>query len=53
VKFISGAAVLADGRVGLIVNVEEIASSILDKRHIGRILNAAEATAVADASVSA
>jgi chemotaxis protein histidine kinase CheA len=33
VKFISGAAVLADGRVGLIVNVEEIASSTLDKRH--------------------
>lgn len=35
VKFISGAAVLADGRVGLIVNVEEIASSTLDKRHRG------------------
>lgn len=33
VKFISGAAILADGRVGLIVNVEEIASSTLDKRH--------------------
>jgi two-component system, chemotaxis family, sensor kinase CheA len=33
VRFISGAAILADGRVGLIVNVEEIASSALDKRH--------------------
>jgi two-component system chemotaxis sensor kinase CheA len=33
VKFISGAAVLADGRVGLIVNVEEIVSSTLDKHH--------------------
>ena len=35
VRFISGAAILADGRVGLIVNVEEIASSTLDKRHRG------------------
>jgi two-component system chemotaxis sensor kinase CheA len=35
VKFISGAAILADGRVGLIVNVEEVASSTLDKRHRG------------------
>jgi two-component system, chemotaxis family, sensor kinase CheA len=35
VKFISGAAVLADGRVGLIVNVEEIAALTLDKRHRG------------------
>jgi len=35
VRFISGAAILADGRVGLIVNVEEVASSALDKRHRG------------------
>ena len=35
VKFISGAAILADGRVGLIVNVEEVVSSTLDKRHHG------------------
>lgn len=35
VKFISGAAILADGRVGLIVNVEEIVSSTLGKRHRG------------------
>jgi two-component system chemotaxis sensor kinase CheA len=35
VKFISGAAILADGRVGLIVNVEEVASATLDKRHRG------------------
>jgi two-component system chemotaxis sensor kinase CheA len=35
VKYISGAAVLADGRVGLIVNVEEIAALTLDKRHRG------------------
>jgi two-component system, chemotaxis family, sensor kinase CheA len=35
VKFISGAAILADGRVGLIVNIEEVASSTLDKRHRG------------------
>ncbi len=33
VRFISGAAILADGRVGLIVNVEEIAAATLDKRH--------------------
>jgi len=35
VRFISGAAILSDGRVGLIVNIEEIASSTLDKRHRG------------------
>lgn len=35
VRFVSGAAILADGRVGLIVNVEEIASAALDKRHRG------------------
>jgi two-component system chemotaxis sensor kinase CheA len=35
VKFISGAAILSDGRVGLIVNVEEIASLLSDKRHRG------------------
>jgi two-component system chemotaxis sensor kinase CheA len=35
VKFISGAAVLADGRVGLIVNIEEIAGLTMDRRHLG------------------
>jgi two-component system, chemotaxis family, sensor kinase CheA len=35
VKYVSGAAILADGRVGLIINVEEIASSTIDKRHRG------------------
>jgi chemotaxis protein histidine kinase CheA len=35
VKFISGAAILSDGRVGLIVNVEEITSLVSDKRHRG------------------
>jgi two-component system chemotaxis sensor kinase CheA len=35
VKYISGAAVLADGRVGLIVNVEEIVARTLEKRHRG------------------
>jgi two-component system chemotaxis sensor kinase CheA len=35
VKFISGAAILSDGRVGLIVNVEEITSLLSDKRHRG------------------
>jgi len=34
VKFISGAAVLADGRVGLIVNIEEIAGLTTDRRHL-------------------
>jgi two-component system, chemotaxis family, sensor kinase CheA len=33
VKFVSGAAILADGRVGLILNVEELTALTLDKRH--------------------
>jgi two-component system chemotaxis sensor kinase CheA len=35
VPFVSGAAILSDGRVGLIVNVEGIVSLVLDKRHRG------------------
>ena len=35
VPFVSGAAILSDGRVGLIVNVEGIVSLIVDKRHRG------------------
>jgi two-component system chemotaxis sensor kinase CheA len=35
VRYISGAAILSDGRVGLIVNVEEIAALVVDKRHRG------------------
>ena len=35
VMFFSGAAVLADGRVGLIVNVEEIAAETMERRHLG------------------
>jgi two-component system chemotaxis sensor kinase CheA len=35
VPFVSGAAILSDGRVGLIVNVEGIASLIVEKRHRG------------------
>jgi two-component system chemotaxis sensor kinase CheA len=33
VPFVSGAAVLSDGRVGLIVNVEGIVSLIVERRH--------------------
>jgi two-component system chemotaxis sensor kinase CheA len=35
VPFVSGAAILSDGRVGLIVNVEGIVSLIVEKRHRG------------------
>ena len=35
VPFVSGAAILSDGRVGLIVNVEGIVSLIVDRRHRG------------------
>jgi len=35
VPFVSGAAILSDGRVGLIVNVEGIVSLIIDRRHRG------------------
>jgi two-component system chemotaxis sensor kinase CheA len=35
VPFVSGAAILSDGRVGLIVNVEGIVSLIIEKRHRG------------------
>jgi two-component system chemotaxis sensor kinase CheA len=31
-KYISGAAILADGRVGLIINVEEIAGTTIERR---------------------
>jgi two-component system chemotaxis sensor kinase CheA len=31
-RFLSGAAILADGRVGLIINVEEIAATAVDRR---------------------
>jgi two-component system, chemotaxis family, sensor kinase CheA len=31
-RYLSGAAILADGRVGLIVNVEEIAGTIVERR---------------------
>jgi two-component system chemotaxis sensor kinase CheA len=31
-KYISGAAILADGRVGLIINVEEIAGNTIERR---------------------
>ena len=31
-RYLSGAAILADGRVGLIVNVEEIAGNIVERR---------------------
>jgi len=33
VKYLSGAAILSDGSVGLIMNVEEIAGTLSDKRH--------------------
>jgi two-component system, chemotaxis family, sensor kinase CheA len=32
-RYLSGAAILADGRVGLIVNVEEIARTIVERPH--------------------
>jgi two-component system chemotaxis sensor kinase CheA len=32
-KYFSGAAILSDGRVGLIVNVEAIADTFVDRRH--------------------
>ena len=35
VPFVSGAAILSDGRVGLIVNVEGIVSLIVERRHRG------------------
>ena len=35
VPFVSGAAILSDGRVGLIVNVEGIVALIVDRRHRG------------------
>ena len=35
VPFVSGAAILSDGRVGLIVNVEGIVSLIAERRHRG------------------
>jgi two-component system chemotaxis sensor kinase CheA len=35
VPFVSGAAILSDGRVGLIVNVEGIVSLVVDRRHRG------------------
>jgi two-component system chemotaxis sensor kinase CheA len=35
VPFVSGAAILSDGRVGLIINVEGIVSLIVDRRHRG------------------
>ncbi len=35
VPFVSGAAILSDGRVGLIVNVEGIVSLIIERRHRG------------------
>ena len=31
-RFLSGAAILADGRVGLIINVEEIAGTTVERR---------------------
>ena len=33
VPFVSGAAILSDGRVGLIVNVEGIVALIAERRH--------------------
>jgi two-component system chemotaxis sensor kinase CheA len=33
VPFVSGAAILSDGRLGLIVNVEGIVSLTVDRRH--------------------
>jgi two-component system chemotaxis sensor kinase CheA len=33
VKYLSGAAILSDGQVGLIMNVEEIAGTLADKHH--------------------
>jgi two-component system chemotaxis sensor kinase CheA len=35
VPFVSGAAILSDGRVGLIVNVEGIVALVVDRRHRG------------------
>jgi two-component system chemotaxis sensor kinase CheA len=35
IPFVSGAAILSDGRVGLIVNVEGIVSQIIERRHRG------------------
>jgi two-component system chemotaxis sensor kinase CheA len=35
VPYVSGAAILSDGRLGLIVNVEGIVSLIVDRRHRG------------------
>jgi two-component system chemotaxis sensor kinase CheA len=46
--FVSGAAILADGRVGLILNVEEIASLVTRKSH-GHTFDAGTASAAAPA----
>jgi two-component system chemotaxis sensor kinase CheA len=35
VPFVSGAAILSDGRVGLIINVEGIVALVVDRRHRG------------------
>jgi two-component system chemotaxis sensor kinase CheA len=45
VKYLSGAAILSDGSVGLIMNVEEIAGTLADRRHRSVREDKASATA--------